>query len=131
MFLREAYSILLRLYPADFRDEFGVEMVAVFEQAAADRREHSAAGIFLFVAREMLGLMAGAVRERVFHRGASRTCEPLQFPSDIAGAEKYVEVVSRRLINAIANHDFPGARYYDEQDRKARALLAELRAHPN
>jgi len=31
------------------------------------------------------------------------------------------------MIHAIANHDFEGARYYDMQDRRARALLARLR----
>ena len=48
------------------------------------------------------------------------------FPSDVASTERYLGIVSRRLAQAIANHEFTKARYYKEQDRKARALLAEL-----
>ncbi len=57
--------------------------------------------------------------------------DDLPLPSDVAGAERSLEVVSRRLINAIAKHDFANARYYDQLDRKLRALLAELRAQPS
>jgi hypothetical protein len=59
---------------------------------------------------------------------AIRAHDNLPFPSDVAGTERYLEIVSRRLIHAIANHEFSNARYYDQQDRKARALLAELHA---
>jgi hypothetical protein len=52
-------------------------------------------------------------------------------PSDVAGTERYLEIVSRRLTHAIAKHEFSNARYYDQQERKARALLAELRAEPS
>jgi len=38
MSLRRAYSMGLVLYPADFRAQFGVEMVTVFEQARSLRR---------------------------------------------------------------------------------------------
>ncbi|HYZ85281.1 MAG TPA: hypothetical protein VE621_12800 [Bryobacteraceae bacterium] len=123
--------MMLGLYPADFRDQFGREMLAVFEQAAAQHRERGSASLLVFFAREIVGLAAGAARERVLHAAGDRACEDLPFPSDIAGAEKYLELISKRLIHAIANHDFPNARYYNEQDRKARALLAALRARPN
>ena len=85
---------------------------------------------FSFV-KEMLGLLAGAETERVFHDEAIRAHDDLPFPSDVAGTERYLEIVSRRLNHAIANHEFSNARYYDQQDRKARALLAELRAMPS
>lgn len=124
-----AYSIVLALYPTDFRDQFGAEMVAVFEQAAAQRR--GAGPVFLFFVKEMLGLLAGAARERVSRHRAIGARDDLPFPSDLAGAEKYQEIVSRRLIRSIAKHEFSNARYYDQQDRKARALLAELRARPS
>lgn len=129
MSLRRAYSMGLALYPVDFRAQFGAEMVTVFEQAAAQRV--GPAGVLLFFFKEMLGLVAGAARERLFHDGASRANDELPFPSDVAGTERYLEIVSRRLIRAIASHEFTNARYYDQQDRKARALLAELRAKPS
>jgi len=127
--LRRAYCMGLVLYPADFRAQFGAEMVTVFEQAAAQRRGGTRA--LLFFAKEILGLLAGAARERAFHDDAIRAHDDLPLPSDVAGTERYLEIVSRRLIRAIANHDFSNARYYDQQDRKARALLAELRAKPS
>jgi len=127
--LCRAYSMGLVLYPADFRAQFGAEMVTVFEQAAAQRR--GGTSVLLFFVKEMLGLLAGAARERVFHDDAIRAHDDLPFPSDVAGTERYLEIVSRRLIHAITNHEFTNARYYKEQDRKARALLAELRARPS
>ena len=127
--LRRAYFLGLMLYRADFRAEFGPEMAAVFEQAAAQRR--GVASVLLFFVKEMLGLLAGAARERLFHRGTSRMHDDLPLPSDLAGAERYLEIVSRRLKRAIANHEFVKARYYDERDRAARALLAERRAKPS
>jgi DNA-binding PadR family transcriptional regulator len=131
MLLRRAYSVGLVLYPADFRAQFGAEMVTVFEQAAAQRRGRGGTSVLLFFVKEMLGLLAGAARERAFHDDAIRAHDDLPFPSDVAGTERYLEIVSRRLIHAIANHEFTNARYYDQQDRKARALLAELRAKPS
>ncbi len=92
-------------------------MVAVFEQAAAQRRGRGAACVVLFFVKEMAGLVAGAARERVSHDDAIPVHDDLPFPSDVAEAERSLEVVSRRLINAIAKHDFANARYYDQLDR--------------
>lgn len=131
MSLRRAYSIGLVLYPADFRAQFGAEMVAVFEEAAAQRRIRGRTFVVMFFVKEMLGLVTGAARERIFHDDAIQPLDDLPFPSDVAGTERYLEIVSRRLKRAIANHEFTNARYYDQQDRKARALLAELRAQPS
>jgi len=129
--LRRAYSMGLSLYPADFRAQFGAEMVAVFEQAAAQRRGRGGASVLLFFVKEILGLLAGAARERAFHDDDTiRADDDLPFPTDVAGTEKYLEIVSRRLKHSITKHEFTNARYYDQQDRKARALLAELRAKP-
>lgn len=129
--LCRAYSMGLVLYPADFRAQFGAEMVAVFEQAAAQRRGRGGTSVLLFFVKEMLGLLACAARERVFRDDAIPATDDLPFPSDLAGAERYQEIVSRRLTRAIKNHEFSNARCYDQQDRKARALLAELRAKPS
>ena len=131
MLLRRAYSLGLVLYPADFRAQFGAEMVTVFEQALAQRRGCGGTCVLLFFVKEMLGLLAGAARERVFHDDAMRPHDDLPIPSDVADTERYLEIVSRRLTHAIAKHEFANARYYDQQERKARALLAELRAEPS
>jgi hypothetical protein len=119
--------MLLGLYPADFRAQFGEEMAAVFEQAAAERRPRGGACLLLFLVKEMMGLVAGAAKEHAFRDHSVRSYDDLPFPSDVAGAERYIAVISRRIIHAIANHEFEKARHYDLQDRKARALLAQLR----
>jgi hypothetical protein len=125
VFLRKAYSILLRLYPHHFRTQFGGEMIQVFEQAIVEQRKGSRLDLVVFLVREMLGLLAAAAGARL-RQGRKEAAEPV-FPSDIAGAEKYVVIMSQQVIGAIANHDFPKARLYDQQDRRARALLARLR----
>lgn len=130
MFLRKAYSMLLGLYPMEFQVQFGGEMLTVFQQASAEHRESGYGHLLLFALREMAGLFAGAARARAADARASGGCADLPFPSDIGSAEKYVELVSRRLIRAISSHDFPKARFYDVQDRRARALLARLREQP-
>jgi hypothetical protein len=55
--MKRAYTILLRLYPRDYRAMFGREMRLSFEMAANERRaaERRAA--------ELMGLLTGAVRE--------------------------------------------------------------------
>jgi hypothetical protein len=50
--MKRAYTILLRLYPRDYRAMFGREMRHSFEMAANERR-----------AAELMGLLTGAVRE--------------------------------------------------------------------
>src|SRR5258708_15668118 len=124
MLLRRAYSMGLVLYPADFRAQFGTEMVKVFEQAAEQRRDRGGACVLLFFVKEMLGLLAGAARERVFPDDAIPAHDDLPFPSDGAGNERHLEVVSRPLIHALANHEFSNARYYDQQEQTAPALPA-------
>src|SRR5260370_7739394 len=103
MLLRRAYSMALVLYPADFRAQFGAEMVKVFEQAAAQRRDRGGACVLLFFVKEMLGLLAGAARERVFHDDAIPATDDLPFPSDGARTSKYLNVSSTRLFPSLAN----------------------------
>jgi DNA-binding PadR family transcriptional regulator len=80
MLLRRAYSMGLILYPADFRAQFGAEMVTVFEQAMAQHCGRGRTYVLLFFVKEMLGLLAGAARERVFHDEAIRAHDDLPVP---------------------------------------------------
>ena len=47
--------------------------------------------------------------------------------SRIEEAERYIELASRRVIHAIANHQFAAPASYDRNERRAREVLAELR----
>jgi hypothetical protein len=53
--MKRAYRTLLRLYPADYRAMFAVEMMRAFDRVAEERQRYLAA--------ELLGVAAGAARE--------------------------------------------------------------------
>ncbi len=59
------YQRLLWLYPEEHRREFGDEMCAVFAQARGDLEDRSAATRTLFLLREIVGVLLGAVRAHV------------------------------------------------------------------
>jgi hypothetical protein len=68
------YRCLLRLYPADYRDEYGDEMAAVFLEAQVETRAEGLLPRGAFYLREVAGLLRGALREDTraitgFHRG--------------------------------------------------------------
>jgi len=51
------YALLLRLYPAAFRAEFGAEMTAVFTQALADARQRGRSALLTWCGREFTTLL--------------------------------------------------------------------------
>ena len=135
------YTTLLRLYPQDYRLAFEAEMLAAFERSA---QEHSRAGgfsrlRFLFV--ELAGLAGGIAREWAVRantdpsiRARSLPAAPMMgrgvrssVPDALLEAEQRVQFCLRRMEHAIANHDFPGARYYAGEDQKAREQLQQMR----
>ena len=59
------YRSLLYLYPAAHRREFCEEMVAVFEEAKREAWQKGVTGQVLFCARELGGLVGGALEEHV------------------------------------------------------------------
>ncbi|HKH97624.1 MAG TPA: hypothetical protein VJ999_00835 [Candidatus Sulfotelmatobacter sp.] len=61
------YRCLLYLYPAIYRREFGEEMTSVFLQAQLAVRNGNLAARVSFCAREIPGLLSGAMLER-FHK---------------------------------------------------------------
>jgi hypothetical protein len=60
------YRSLLRLYPAAYYREYGPEMVLVFAQAHSDTQARSLKTRASFYFREGTGLVAGALRQRLF-----------------------------------------------------------------
>lgn len=56
------YRSLIYLYPAAYRNEFGLEMTSVFAQARQDIRGQSLLRHGFFYAREAGGLLSGAAR---------------------------------------------------------------------
>ena len=70
MTIARAYAFLLRLYPREYREYFGREMLAAFEEAAAERlrpsrrsRTRSARAVLGFAISELAALCVGATLE--------------------------------------------------------------------
>lgn len=64
------YRGLLFLYPPAYRKQFGAEMLAVFADLNSEISGKSIATRVVFAAREIGGLLAGAMRERLQGRFA-------------------------------------------------------------
>jgi hypothetical protein len=59
------YQRLLALYPETHRQQFGEEMMAVFEEVRADIRDKGASARAKFCVREIAGLLNGAIGEHM------------------------------------------------------------------
>lgn len=144
-----AYRMLLRLFPGDYRDAFEAEMLDAFARTVDERRKFGRFDCGRFLCAELAGLAlhvplewiakattGRAIRARVFEQYMSP--QPahvhetgLRLGSaydEIAETEKQIEFYLRRMEHAIATHDFPGARYYSNEDLKAREHLRILKA---
>ncbi|MBZ5578274.1 MAG: hypothetical protein LAP40_17055 [Acidobacteriia bacterium] len=135
--MRRVYELLLRLYPAAYRELFGEEMPRVFEQAAAERRGMALAR---FAAGEWMGLAAGAAAAWIDRwktdpaldltkmRPVDVTRESYVSALDeVIEAQKAVDFHLRRMQAAISRHDFVEARLSSDQDRRARENLRLVR----
>jgi len=73
------YRGLLALYPATYRDRFGAEMSAVFEEVYADATLQKPAARLALCLRETSGLLSGALREHLRLQSSA----PISFPFPI------------------------------------------------
>lgn len=131
------YRLLLRLYPREFRETFGAEMSAVFEQAAPEARRAGWWASVRFFVRELGGLVAGAAAAWACRRGPALDLRKMR-PPDVshrayaAAVDEVLEVrklVSSNLVRmqqAIARRDFVQARFYSGEDYKAREALRRV-----
>lgn len=151
-----AYRLLLRLYPYDYRALFAKEMENAFEQAAAERRQQPMPALLRFLLSEFVDLLAGATAEWIAKlttdssvRGRClpdlRFMRPIGVPQELWFGEPFLNVrqgslsqetmqaqeriamLIHHMVEAIANHDFPGARRYSYEERRARNELRRLR----
>lgn len=121
--MKRAYRTLLRLYPRDHRDVFAAEMLVVFEQALEECRAGGWAVFLRFALAELFGLLIGAGAEWTakFTRSADRAARTV--PEEGMEAQRQIEFNIRRMEYAISHHDFAGARFHADQERKARERL--------
>jgi len=109
--MKRVYGAFLRLYPREYRDLFGPEVLSVFAEAA---REHRARGLGVwawFLVTELSGAVVSAAGHWI-DRFSSRGY-PASRP-ELAGTNL------ARMTKAIANRDFAAARAYSIEDLKMR-----------
>jgi hypothetical protein len=114
--MKRIYLMLLGFYPAEYRALFEVEMLALFEEAAAERRGRAA--YFGFSVRELAGLVWGGGFEWIAKWG-----RPDRYLDLAPSGEDRIGFFIRRMEYAIAHHQFAKARYYAEEERRERERL--------
>ena len=135
--MKRIYAVFLGLYPREYRDLFGPEVLNVFAQAAEEHRARGWSAWAWFMASELSGAFVSAGGhwiDRFSARRASRS-----FPADPEGARRKglfsaldeaqnrIDLNLKRMEHAIAHHDFTAARAYSIADLKAREDLRNLR----
>jgi hypothetical protein len=149
--MNRAYKILLRLYPRDYRAMFATAMLSAFQDASAERRGQGWRVYAPFAIAELMGLAMGAGIEWIAKlttdasvRGRSLPDRLLMrppgvswdahyagaFPSvpeDVSKAQERTELLVNRMVHAISERDFQGARRYSDAERQAREHLRLLR----
>ena len=147
---RRAYRALLRLFPGDYRSCFETEMLDAVECASEEWRARGAFAHARFVCLELLSLTASLPMEWIAKLTTSRSVRARSLPDlrmmrpagvsrelwfawagasrsglpdEVREAEKRVQLCLWRMEHAIATHDFPGARFYSNEDLKAREQL--------
>jgi hypothetical protein len=116
------YRLLMFLYPARYRAEFGQEMPAVMEQAlrASDHRGR-------FFLSEIAGLIAGAIRERMIRRPPMNPASHgTGLPEEVLKARLRVDDLVGEMVCAIAAHQFENARRLSNEERIERDNLRRL-----
>jgi hypothetical protein len=68
---KRVYRALLQLYPSDYRARFAAEMLAAFEEGAAEQRARGCVAGVGFALLELMSLLLGAGAEW----GAKFTCD--------------------------------------------------------
>jgi hypothetical protein len=131
----QIFDVLLRLYPPEYRRAFASEVLTVLE-AAHGRCQRKRASSAYFVLTESFGLIRGAIVEWIVKLTSSsymsEQCLPDHFnneevlPTEVMEARKQVELILSQMEHAIANHQFAKARFYSEEERKARENLRLL-----
>jgi hypothetical protein len=127
------FNVLLRLYPPEYRRTFAPEMLAVLEKTAHERRQRNWAPYAHFFLTESLGLIKGAAAEWIVRLTTGRCTNHLYLsddagnkealPAEVMEAQKHVKLILSQMEHAIANHQFEKARFYSEEERKARENL--------
>ena len=136
--MRMVFRALLHLYPQRHQEVLGPEMQAVFEKNAQEHRLHGSVAYMRFVLVELGGLILHAVIAQfvnVTHKGylenpasfPTTSARPDDLPEELLQAQNRVAVSVNQLLFAISRHQFVQARFYKNEERKARENLRQMR----
>jgi hypothetical protein len=110
--MKRVYRAFLLLYPREYRDLFGPEVVEVFSQAAKEHRARGWSVWVWFLVTELSGAIISA---------AGHWTDRLSRPRGGAGFEYASNL--EKMTAAIAHRDFVAARAFSFADLKAREDL--------
>lgn len=88
--MRQAYKLLLQLYPADYRASLAAEMLATFEEASEERRDCGWLVFGRFAFEEVTGVVVGATKEWIA-RIANNVLYPDRSSSPADAARRLLE----------------------------------------
>jgi hypothetical protein len=123
--MKRIYGAFLSLYPREYRDLFGPEVLDVFAQAASEHRARGWHVWVWFLVTELSGAVTSAAGHWI-DRFAARRHAPVPEVSG-ANAQTRVDLNLKRMTQAIAKRDFTSARTYSFEERRAREELRKLR----
>jgi hypothetical protein len=117
------------LYPRQHRDQFAEEMLSVFDEASAERRERRWTWSVRFAFAEVTGLVAGAAEAWLAAKQGPevRTASCSNLPQELIEAQQRVDANIAGMVHAIANRQFERARNHSDAERRARESLRMLR----
>jgi hypothetical protein len=129
------YRALLWLYPFDFRQQFSEEMISVFEQRAGERFANGEAVSFTFLLAEYTGIVKGAYvmwfsKILAFDRkqtSAGTTTSEL----NLEEAKTLRDLTIRKMVGAIAKHDFVAARRLSDEEAQLKHRIETLENPPS
>src|SRR5690348_16833357 len=137
--MKSLFEMLLRLYPAGPRELLGPEMVRVFEQGASEHRQRGRFAFACFAVRELFGLLSGCASAwRLSEPGEPaldlRKMRPPEVSKaryvtaldEVLAARRLVLANLRRMQDSISHREFEKARFYSDEERKAREQLRVL-----
>lgn len=132
------FRALLHLYPQRHREVLGPEMQAVFEKNAQEHRLRGSVAYVRFVLVELGSLILHAViaqfvnithKDDLENRASFHTTSapPDHLPEEVLQAQNRVAVSLDHLLFAISHDQFVQARFYSNEERKARENLRQMR----
>ncbi len=146
--MRQAYWLFLQLYPRDYKVRFASEMSRAFESSADDAKRDGPNVYLRFMLAEFTSLVCGAAIEWTAKLTTSPMIRGRGLPDwqvmrpagvsqeawfgapreEVIAAQQRVDFLVEKMVHAIANHDFPAARSYSNQEREAREYLRRLQS---